>query len=213
MKYLTILFDFDGTIADTADLSIDIINSIAPEFGIVPVRAEEVPVLKKMSAYKLLTERSGIPLWNIVKIRRLERRVREEFARRADNIRLFEAVVPLVRTLRAAGYEIGIVTSNAHAVVVGALERADVEVDFVHAGSKFFGKARAIRAALREYELNRRSTVYVGDELRDVEACKKVGIDCIAVGWGFNAPEALEKAGVKVAATPQQLLGMLTDSS
>ena len=48
-----------------------------------------------------------------------------------------------------------------------------------------------------------------GDELRDVEACKKVGMDMIAVGWGLNAPEALTAAGANVAATPEALLGIL----
>jgi hypothetical protein len=32
----------------------------------------------------------------------------------------------------------------------------------------------------------------------------------IAVGWGFNAPEALRASGVRVASTPQELLSMLT---
>jgi phosphoglycolate phosphatase len=37
--------------------------------------------------------------------------------------------------------------------------------------------------------------IYVGDETRDVEACKKVGIKIIGVTWGLHTPKALKKAG------------------
>lgn len=209
MKYRTILFDFDGTLADSAGLALDIMNSLAPEFGFAPVTSDEIPRLQKMSARELLVQRAHIPLWNIPKIWRLERRVREEFGKRAQEIRSFKGVPEMMAGLFAAGYEMGIVTSNAHETVVGLLEQTGIQVHFIHAGSAFFGKARAIRGALREYGIDPRHTVYIGDELRDVEACKKVGIDMIAVGWGLNAPETLKDAGATVAATPEALLVIL----
>ena len=209
MKYRTLLFDFDGTLADSADLTLDVMNSLAGEFGFAPVEQNEIPHLKKMSARELLVERAHIPLWNIPKIRRLERRGREEFIRRSSELRPFTGVPEMMAQLWKAGYEIGIVTSNEHLVVANLLERTGIQAHFIHAGSAFFGKARAIRRALSEYGIDHRYTVYIGDELRDVEACKKVGMDMIAVGWGLNAPEALTAAGANVAATPEALLGIL----
>jgi phosphoglycolate phosphatase len=209
MKYRTILFDFDGTLADSAALSISIMNSLAPEFGFAPIVPDEVPQLKKMSARELLVQRAHIPLWHIPKIRRLERRVREEFTKRASEIQTFEGVPEMMQDLYKSGYEIGIVSSNAHEVVAGLLARTGIQVHFIHAGSAFFGKARAIRGALSEYGVDRRYAVYIGDELRDIEACKKVGMGMIAVGWGLNASEILKAAGVEVAATPQALLSIL----
>lgn len=209
MKYRTVIFDFDGTLADSADLALDIMNTLAPEFGFAPITVHELPHLKKMSARELLVERAHIPLWHVFKIRRLERRVREEFIKRASELNSFTGVPEMMRDLYKEGYEIGIVSSNTHSVVVSLLERTGVQVHFIHAGSAFFGKARAIRGAMKEYGVDRRYVVYVGDELRDVEACKKVGIDMIAVGWGLNASDALRDAGVRVLKTPQELLGIL----
>jgi len=209
MAYFTILFDFDGTLADTQELAFDILNSVAPEFGIRPITREEIPALKKMSAWQLLRQRSGIPLWNVFKIRRLERRVRAEFLNRADDIHLFSGIPEMMRNARAAGYELGVVSSNAPGIVREVLAREGVEVNFVHAGSRFFGKAGAIRAACAAYDVDRSHAVYVGDELRDIAACKKARIDMVAVGWGFNAADALQGAGAKVAKTPQELLGIL----
>jgi len=210
MRYFTALFDFDGTLADSADVSLASLNAVAPEFGFIPVAPEEVPVLRQMPARRLLTERAGIALWNIPKIRRLERRVRQELNRRAGDIGLFAGVPETLRKLRTAGIELGVVSSNSRAIVEAALERAGVAVDFVHAGSRFFGKASALRAACREFDVNPSLVVYVGDEVRDVEACKKIGIPMVAVGWGFNTPEALRASGVHVAATPNELFAMLT---
>ena len=210
MRYLTILFDFDGTLADTGELALRTLNTLAPEFGLTPITREEIPALKMLSAWQLLVRRSGIPLWNLIKIWKLERRAREEFARHAEEIRLFAGIPEMVQALRAVGVEIGIVSSNDREIVVDALNRAGIQVDFIHSGSRLFGKARAIKEALREYDVVRSRVVYVGDELRDVEACKKAGIDMIAVGWGFNAPEALRASGARLAATPQELLAILS---
>ncbi len=212
MRYFTILFDFDGTLADSQELGLRVLNAVAPEFNFKPIAPEEIPALKKMSARQLLVGRAGIPLWNIFKIRRLDRRVREEFRKHAEELQVFEGVPHMMKELRNAGYEIGIVTSNAHDLVADVIARAGIEVDFIHGGSTLFGKARAIRGVLRAYEIDRPRTVYVGDELRDIEACKKVGIDMIAVGWGFNSPEALRKTGVQVVSNSGELSKLFLSS-
>jgi phosphoglycolate phosphatase len=210
MQYLTILFDFDGTLADTASRSLAIINSLAPEFGFAPIRPEELPSLRTMSARRLLTERAGIPLWNIAKISRLERRVRENLASRSGEIAVFPSIPDMMRNLYSAGYELGVVSSNSEHVIRDVLTRNQMDVHFIHAGSKFFGKARAIRSSIRYYGIDKSRAVYIGDEIRDVEACKKVGIEMLAVGWGLNAADALKAAGVRVAETPNELLSILT---
>ncbi len=206
MRYFTILFDFDGTLADSEGIALRVVNTLAPEFGLKPLVPEEIPALKTMSAWRLLTERSGISPWNIFKLRRIEQRLRTEFLKHAEEFRVFEGVPEMMRQLSEAGYEIGVVSSNDPRVVKEALARAGVEPLFVHAGSKFFGKARAIREAMREYGIGRSRTVYVGDEIRDIEACKKVGIDMIAVGWGFNSGDALKAAGASLVETPAELV-------
>jgi len=210
MSHFSVLFDFDGTLADTQDLAFTIINALAPEFGYRPITPEEIPALKLLSAWQLLSQRSAIPLWNLLKLRRLERRVREEFIKRGGGIEVFKGIPEMLRGLRAAGYEIGIVSSNSPRIVHSVLEKAGVRPDFIHGGSRFFGKARAIREALRGYDVSLSHVLYVGDELRDIEACKKIGIKMIAVGWGFNAADALRDAGARVAETPEELLSILT---
>lgn len=207
MKYSTVLFDFDGTLADNSFLFLDVLNALSGEFGFAPVTPDEIPALRHMSAQEILTQRLGIPLWNIFKIRRLDRaqrRIWREIISHAD-IWVFPWVPSLIRDIRGRGIAVGIVSSNLPEVITRALQSADVEVDFVHAGSPVFGKARAIRSVLRERRTDVSGAVYVGDEIRDLEACRAVGIPMIGVGWGLNALEALEKRGAVVVATQEEL--------
>ena len=210
MKYRTVIFDFDGTIADSMQAVLDVVNACAGEFGYEPVTHEEIPRLRTMSARELLVERLHVPLWNVWKMYRLEKRGRELFAGKADAISIFPGMKEVIAQLKGAGYRVGIVSSNSPDIVTGVLRATGIDVDFIHAGSPIFGKARAIRNALKASDVDRATVAYVGDEVRDVDACKKVGIDMLAVGWGYNAPEVLQKSGTTVAATPEELLRMLS---
>ncbi|MCX6820719.1 MAG: HAD hydrolase-like protein, partial [Candidatus Aenigmarchaeota archaeon] len=73
--------------------------------------------------------------------------------------------------------------------------------------SPLLGKARRIKAIMKKHGYGRADVVYVGDEVRDIEAARKVGVKVIAVGWGINKSRRLkaEKPDFFVR-TPVQLL-------
>jgi phosphoglycolate phosphatase len=50
-----------------------------------------------------------------------------------------------------------------------------------------------INATARKYSIPKSDILYVGDESRDIAACKRAGVKCAAVTWGYNYPEALLK--------------------
>lgn len=207
MKYSTILFDFDGTLAENSFLFLDVLNALGNEFGFKPIGVEEIPELRHMSAREILTQRLGIPLWNIFKIRRLDRAQKRVWREKSPQIEihLFPGVPDLIKDIRTEGIIVGIVSSNLPEVIQSTLQSANVEVDFVHAGSRIFNKASAIRQALKTQHVDPSRVVYVGDEIRDLEACRAVGIPMIGVGWGLNAPEALEARGIIVVSTREEL--------
>jgi phosphoglycolate phosphatase-like HAD superfamily hydrolase len=67
-------------------------------------------------------------------------------------------------------------------------------IDFVFSGSSIFGKHVVLQELIKKHGLKKEETVYIGDEVRDVEASKKAGIKAIAVTWGYNTRKALETA-------------------
>jgi phosphoglycolate phosphatase-like HAD superfamily hydrolase len=78
---------------------------------------------------------------------------------------------------------------------------------FIHSELNLFGKSGALDKMLKKYKLHKPDVLYVGDEVRDIEACKKVGVDIVSVTWGFNSREVLEKYQPnKLVGTPEELL-------
>lgn len=83
---------------------------------------------------------------------------------------------------------------------------ADV-FDFIYSGKNLFGKDKVMVQMLAKEGLAKASVLYVGDELRDIEASKKVGLKVVAVTWGLHTKEALEALNPDaVAETPAALV-------
>lgn len=183
-----IIFDFDGTLADTLDTLLRILNRLATEFSYPPISDEQLANLKYLSIWEVI-KISKITLW---KIPFLLKRVKKEFPKEVQNVKLFPGVVNLLTTLKSQGYKLGIVSSNSEANIRSLLNQNQIEhlFDFISSDSTF-GKGRAINKMMRRYNCPKSDAIYVGDEIRDIQAARSVKIRVIAVSWGFNAPIAL----------------------
>jgi len=200
----TIIFDFDGTLADTFETIVSITNSLAVEFGHQPVGEEDIPKLQNLSSQKIVRQ-SGI---SVFKIPFLIRRLRRELENRITEVSLFPGIKELILDLKAEGYVLGIITSNSRENVIALMAINDLEnsFDFICSSSRLFGKHKAIAKLLKREKLEREKAFYVGDETRDIDAAKKAKIRAIAVSWGFNSTEALARSNPDfLASHPQEL--------
>jgi phosphoglycolate phosphatase len=184
----TIIFDFDGTLADSMQLLVEITNELAEEFGYLPVTPQQITDLQKLSPRQVL-KMSGISLWQLPF---LLRRFRLAFQQKANEVRLFPEIVQTLQTLRLSGYKLGIVSSNSVENISAVLRKHRVEnlFSFIDSSS-VFGKGRAIRSSLRANYIRPEEAMYVGDEIRDIDAARKSKIPSIAVTWGFNHADTL----------------------
>lgn len=198
----TIIFDFDGTIADVEPLFIDIYNTLAEEFRFDPIAADEIPSLKALSARDFIRTKLKISFWRIPWILR---RGQQAYHQRSDQVAVFEGLPAIIDELRQRGYRIGILSSSRRATIQAILDRTGITVDFIYESS-LFGKARAMRKALRMEKITTDRVAYIGDEVRDVEACRQCDLEVIAVTWGLNNREALQAAGAPTIDQPTELL-------
>ena len=198
----TIIFDLDGTLVDIEPLFIEIFNTLAPEFGYAPLRPEEIPHLKKLHLKTLAWQRLG---WRILFLPKLLRRGREEYHRLVPTVALFPGIQGLLVTLHERGIRLGIVSSSREDTIRAIVTRSSLPIDFIVHG-RLFNKARSLRETLEREHLTVSDTLYVGDEVRDVEACQKISLPIIAVTWGLNSKEALQKAGAETVDTRDALL-------
>ncbi len=189
MSYRTIIFDFDGTLANTLEESRRIFNRLAPDYGLREVTAEELPSLRHMSIKQLISH-LDIPK------RRVPGIIAKGTALMRGNIvrlPLIEGMGEILPALRARSTSFGVLTSNAPTNVDLFLRAHGLRglFNFISSTSKLTGKAKHLKAIRKTFSLKSEEMLYVGDEIRDVKASKKAGIPVAAVTWGFNSPETL----------------------
>src|SRR5579862_1318051 len=118
-----IIFDFDGTMADSLTIALDILRGYG--HARTPV-SQDTSRLRGMSVRHLITA-LGIPFWQAPF---LTRRVRAKMQTMLDDVPLVDGIDTAVRTLKKKGYRLFIVTSNSEAAVRSLLGRSDLETVF-----------------------------------------------------------------------------------
>lgn len=189
MTIKTVIFDFDGTIADTFSTFVEIANHLAREFGYQPVDEGDLARFKNLSSREIIKQSAIPPL----KIPAILRRVKAELRDRIHDLRPIRGMDTLLVKLNEEGYELGIITSNAKDNVVAFLSNHSLEhlFKFIHSETTLFGKHAVINRVCRFYQLAPEAVVYIGDETRDILAARKSKVKVIAATWGFHSSEIL----------------------
>ncbi len=204
-----IIFDFDGTLADTVPVIFTIVGELAKEIGYDRRITEED--IKWVSEHKLIEipKKFNIPL---IKIPYLFMEGRKKLKKQMFSVPACKGMVESLHVLKEKGYRLGILSSNSRDIIQEFLLKYNLVdlFDFVHSELNLFGKDQALVALLNEHKMKKEDTIYVGDELRDIEACRKAGLDVISVGWGFNSPDTLKKENSNyLALKPQDIVSFV----
>lgn len=204
-----IIFDFDGTLADTIDILLSITNRLSAEFGFKSATKEELAQLSNLTSWQILRY-SGI---SIFKFPLLIRKLKAELRSEIPNIQLFPGIKEVLIELKKLGFQLGIITSNSRENVLASLETNGLQGTFTFIySSSTFGKHKVINRWLKREHINAEEVVYVGDEIRDIDAAKKTGIKIIAVSWGFNSQSALAAQNPDfLIECPQELIEIMSN--
>jgi phosphoglycolate phosphatase len=191
MTQKVIIFDFDGTVADTVDALVSIANRLAREFGYVQITQEELALLRNLSSREIM-KYSGI---SVFRIPFLVKKVKSELKNKIKELKPIPGIQEALITLNDEGYRLGIITSNSLDNVTDFLQvhQLDNLFEFIYSGITIFGKTTIINNVLKQKQIKPQEVIYVGDETRDIEASKKANIKVIGVTWGFNSQEVLSK--------------------
>ncbi|NNB98439.1 HAD hydrolase-like protein [Corallococcus exiguus] len=187
MGYRLIIFDFDGTLADSADWLRGIFNDVARRYGFRTVSAEELEALRGQDTRAIIAQ-LGVPLW---KMPFIAAHMRKLVARDAHRIPTFPGVEAMLEQLEARGLTLAVVSSNAEENVRRVLGPvASARIRHYACGAGLFGKRTKFRKVLKAAGVRPGEALSVGDEVRDIEAAAAEGIATAAVTWGY-ATEAL----------------------
>ncbi len=180
-----ILFDFDGTIADTISAGLEIINAHADKYGYKRLDGDINTHFSALQLVKL----AEVKLW---KLPYLIYQLKKKLAEKSDELKVLSESPVLIKKLNEAGYELGILTSNSYKTVTAFLKKYELDsyFSFLRTDVSLFGKKKALA---KSKKILNKKIIYIGDELRDIEACRKNEIPIVSIPWGLNSFESLEE--------------------
>lgn len=187
-----VLFDFDGTLADSAaDLS-RALNRLRTGRGLPELPIATLRPFASSGARGLLEAGLGM-----LPEHREYKSMREAFLKHyADAIcvdtRLFPGIEALIAELEARGVRWGIVTNKSThltRLLVEALSLASRVACVVCGDTTPHLKPNpaSLLHAASKLKLAPRECLYLGDDLRDIEAARAAGMRCVAVEWGYGS--------------------------
>ena len=183
-----VIFDFDGTLSDSGDWFVSVAPELARIFSFRMVEPDEVEQLRHMSSRDVI-KLLGISRWKLPFIAWY---VRWLVGRNVGQIELFPGTPNLLAELKATGVRIALVTSNSedNARRILGPENAAL-IEYYACGSSLFGKAPKFRKTLKKLGIAADQALAVGDETRDVDAAREVGMRAGSVLWGYAAETVL----------------------
>jgi phosphoglycolate phosphatase len=188
MRTTLVIFDLDGTLADSFPWFLRHVNGVADRFGFRRTAEDDVEALRRAGSREIL-RRLNVPLWKMPSIARHMRRLKSAHL---DDIALFPGTGEMLRALNDGGLCLALVSSDHEANARRQLGETNAALfsDFA-CGASMFGKAAHFRRILKRAGVDRARAVAIGDEVRDIEAARAAGIAAAAVTWGYAAPEKL----------------------
>jgi phosphoglycolate phosphatase len=190
--YRCLCFDFDGTLVNSMDAAFNALQLVGPAFGCAPLTRERLLTLRGQHLREVI-QTLGIPFYRVP---RMVSRLRKTMCAELMETPPIAGIAEALADCADHGYRLGILTSNARASVQDYCNRYGLDrFDFIVGGIGLFGKASSLRAVLRREGLGPQDLLYIGDELRDLDAARSAGVGFAAVGWGYTALESLAAAG------------------
>ena len=191
-----IIWDFNGTLLNDAQLSVDLDNDVFDQIGVPRITLEDYGVDYARHSYEEIAR-----LWL------------DEFNKRAVGVGLIPGVLEAIRALHAQGRSQSVLSASYEPSVraqCAALGLTPYMKDISGLQDESAGKKTEIGLRqLRELGLTGADVVLVGDMLTDAHLAEALGADCVLVSWGHNDLKRLESAGLPVAHSVEALENIL----
>lgn len=186
----TILFDFDGTIVRSRDIMIRVYNEVAEKHNFKKMEPGEISKLSEMPILErckyLSVPIPGIPLYVIEGMKKYKKYISE--------IELVDGIKDVLYKLKEGGFKLSVLSSNSKDTIETILKEKDINVfENIYSSKNIFGKHLKIKAFMKKFGYKNEEIIYIGDEVRDIIACKKIDVKVIGAEWGYDSTVLLKK--------------------
>ncbi len=214
-KFNFVLFDFDGTVADTGEGILRSLQYSFREMGDRVPTAEELKRFIGPPVYYSYTNYYGIGEDKVYDyIAKYRERYKREGVRECE---LYENMLPLLSTLKDCGVKLGIASSKPEHLIFDVADYLDITKCFdVIVGvksdaSQHSSKTGLILEAMEKLGATDKSQVLmVGDRHYDITGAKGAGVSSCGCLWGYgNKEEFIECDADFVVSDPLEILNLI----
>lgn len=208
----TIVFDFDGTLADTLPLCVEAYRQITEEFsGTRPTAAQ-------VEHFFGLSDR-GV-LGGLIDIHPDAPELAEPLARFVEIYKElhpqlaptpFDGVMEMLRELKSRGVRLALITGKEDFTGIPSLEYFDMLPLFDYCGygePDFNAKSLRLTELMAQFNLQPSELIYVGDAPSDITSCHDVGVAIINAAW---APDSARYEADCLALQPDYRVSSIAD--
>lgn len=145
-----LIFDFDGTIADSPTTAFKIFDELADEYNFPHITDEQI-MLAKTQGLKELIKTLQIPKYKVpIIIKKAFTLLNGEI----DGIKTYSDIPKTLKKLKELNYTLGIVTSNKSENVKKFLKINHLDFfDFIYSESDLFGKDKKLVHLIKRLQL------------------------------------------------------------
>jgi phosphoglycolate phosphatase len=196
-RYELIVFDWDGTLMDSAGMIVHCVRAAATDLGLEPPVEERARHIIGLGLVDAL--RHALPDLPETRYEDLVERYRHHYLSRDHELVLFEGAAGVVRVLAASGRRLGVATGKSRRGLDRALEHSGL--------GRYFHASRCadechskphpqmLEELMEEFAVPPEATLMIGDTTHDLLMAQNAGVSAVAVSYGAHPRAALEEVG------------------
>lgn len=199
VRYKAVIFDFDGTVADTCEGIFDSVQFALRSLNKEPIDME---TLRKFIGPPLLFGFREYAHLNDTEAEQAVELYRKNYEAGAVlKLRFYDGLLELLQKLRDNGIRTGLASAKPDVFIQKILSHYEIRDLFdcargISLQDYCTDKTHVINAVLERLGIkNRQEVLMVGDTLFDIEGAKSVGTASAGVLYGFGNPEQLRASG------------------
>jgi phosphoglycolate phosphatase len=198
MRYALLVFDWDGTIIDSASTIAECIRLAAADLRLDVPTKEQASHVIGLGLQDAL--RYAVPQLRAEQMSEFVARYRHHFLAREDSMGLFEGMRELIEAMSEVR-PLAIATGKSRRGLDRALDATGLKPYFQASRCADETHPKPHPAMLlelmEEFDVQAQSALMIGDTSHDLEMARSAGVDALAVTYGAHAAASLRACGPK----------------
>ncbi len=201
-RFELIVFDWDGTLMDSAAAIVRAIQNASHDLGVMPPSEERARHVIGLGLQDAL--RAALPQLDPARYDEMAQRYRHHYLSHDHELVLFDGAYEMVETLAAAGYRLAVATGKSRKGLQRALEHSGLG-DFFHAtrcADECHSKPhpQMLLELMDELGALPEQSLMIGDTTHDLLMARNAGVSALAVAYGAHPRSLLEAEAVLTCA-------------